>query len=166
MRKILNYILLGAAIALLVFIFIGASYADNGKACMSCHEMKVPVEKWTNSAHEGIECMVCHAEPGWKGLVAAKSTGLGEVTKHLLAEVLAEPIDPAAIHAQVSTDKCLGCHVVAELKPFNKAVDHQLHLDANFDCFDCHRRTAHGNYEERQVRKDKERCLKCHDSEV
>lgn len=162
MKRILKYILLASAAGLLLLSFIGASYSDNGATCASCHEMSVSVEKWTQSAHEGIECARCHAGPGKEGMLEAKSDGVGQVARHFYAQMLKKPIEPGELHAQVPDDRCLSCHKITEIKPFNKAMDHQLHTDASFGCLDCHRRTAHGNYEERKVPRDNPRCQKCH----
>ncbi len=162
MKKVFGYIILAAAVGLIIFIFAGASYSNNGETCKGCHEMKVPVEKWAKSAHEGIECMTCHARPTWGGLLKAKASGVGEVARHLVLAVLKKPVDPALIHARVSPERCRKCHKIEDIRPFNKRMDHQLHLDASFTCIDCHSRTAHGTYEERKVLTDRQRCQKCH----
>lgn len=159
MRKILLYLIAVLCLGLAGFTLAGAVYSEKPDFCTRCHEMQVPVEKLAKSPHEGIECIYCHAELNWPGMLEQKFKGLRNLLKKGVAP---ENIDAALIYSRVPAERCRGCHDNDEIQA-TEHMDHRLHLYAGFTCMDCHSRTAHGTYEERRVTwEERQRCQKCH----
>ncbi|GAW93844.1 cytochrome c3 family protein [Calderihabitans maritimus] len=155
-QKTLLLIILISLVGLGVVGFASLEYTSRPQFCSSCHEMKPMYESWANSSHLTVDCLECHAEPGFTGLIKTKMGALRQVAEHF------KGVDPADIVAEVPSERCTSCHEIEKIKPDNPKFSHQLHLTVNFDCMDCHSRVVHGPEEKKIPDPSRPECAKCH----
>lgn len=154
--------------------------------CSTCHEMKPEFATWAVSAHQKIDCVTCHIEPGVINFVKHKIGALNQVKQHLGRSYLL----PIELPHEIKNEVCLGCHSLnREPTPSGDLkIPHRQHLDQDVSCTTCHRGVAHGQISEREqtidgnfarwtmvagraqmVRKfrvmEMKECLECHQSE-
>lgn len=113
-----------ALLALFIFANIELlHYTTSPQFCKKCHPAETPgplgeVFTWERSNHAkaGVQCIDCHAEPGFRGYMRAKLGGLGDVWSEYVKSpehkmhVLRQAADPIYAAKLVKNDICLFCH--------------------------------------------------------
>jgi nitrate/TMAO reductase-like tetraheme cytochrome c subunit len=134
--------------------------------CKSCHIMEPYYASWSHGAHQGIQCVKCHINPGMENFVFAKLNGLGQVVD----DVLHRTGKPSASVGHLACTRA-GCHTTENLK--NRKIDtgkfkfdHAKHLDQTvlgikIDCGTCH---AHikGGADAQHFEVNTDACITCH----
>jgi cytochrome c nitrite reductase small subunit len=156
----LTILISGAGLVILILSVLGMKVTSKPAFCANCHEIKPAVVAWSVNPHKGVECLECHADPGFSGYVKRKVGGLGEVYKHLT-----NSYDPD-IKAKVNTASCIVCHSGEKASKYPKAknitlssgdsapsMPHEDMLKNKTSCLDCHRDRAHGNLASAQTQK-------------
>jgi len=147
-------------------VILGASFQvieARPEFCKSCHEMEFYYDTWTSSTHvDDADCLRCHTEPGVGGFIDAKIRGVTELIAHITGgyEV---PIQPGV---RVKNPQCLKCHPDAyNIVDTTVEARHDLHMEADILCVDCHSRVVHAAVGEPKVIPANQ-CDDCHDSHV
>ena len=98
-------------------------------------------DSWISSTHvDEVECLGCHTEPGVRGFIDAKIRGVTEFIVHITGDYEV-PIKPGT---RVKNPQCLKCHPDAvEIPDIEVDARHDLHLDYDVLCADCHSRLVH-----------------------
>ena len=136
-----------------VIAFAGLEITCSSWFCTSCHEMEGLGDNWKYSRHgpsnpKMSNCMKCHAQPGFIGLMKAKINGAFSLVYHLSGNYHLEATQPVV---------CLqgGCHLLEDLDRANRphqvvALNHAAHIEVmkkigtRYQCMPCHRHIAHG----------------------
>ncbi len=125
-------------IGLLVFLgSYGVAYTSQPSFCTNCHEVAPAVTNWESSAHNSVDCLKCHAEPGMIGTLERKLGAWKEVKSHLF-----DDLTYADLETIVPANRCFACHKEEELfqdKPFHE----QFVNVENKSCASCHREAIH-----------------------
>lgn len=150
---------------LLILIVGSVGYTSRPSFCSSCHYMVPFYEGWQQSAHNDVDCTVCHFEPGLAGTVRGKIEGLLQVAKYVTnAYKRTKP------WAEISDESCLrsGCHVEELLKAnviFKEGItfDHGPHLSElrkgkSLRCTSCHSQIVQGDH----ITVTETTCFLCH----
>jgi nitrate/TMAO reductase-like tetraheme cytochrome c subunit len=133
----------------------GASYAGwrvynyiehDPTFCTSCHLMKDPFERWSESGHKDVNCHTCHP---------------GNMINNLrqLYLTATNSRDRVEEKAEVPREICSGCHLSndPEWKQVEATVGHKIHaVDNKIDCITCHGAGVH------EFVPTDEMCRKCH----
>ncbi|MBK8550119.1 MAG: NapC/NirT family cytochrome c [Ignavibacteria bacterium] len=53
----------------LVLFAIAAEYTSRPSFCPTCHYMETFYQSWKTSAHNKVDCVECHFEPGLTGTI-------------------------------------------------------------------------------------------------
>ena len=139
-RKTLVYVLIAAAIAAVLGIFVAFGppglYArsESPEFCGSCHVLQPEYEAWFHSgAHSRITCVDCHLpnDTFARHLVWKTLDGVKDALAFHTGRV-SEPIRLSSNGAAVVQENCQRCHAetIARVN-----IDRQ--------CWDCHRRISH-----------------------
>lgn len=160
-RKPKRYILIFSIVSILALALAGSiKYTSRSQFCIICHEMKPIYKTWQSSAHKSVECIKCHSDPGFAGLVTTKTEALREVYLHITGNYR----DPVQMKTDTSTftRRCLSCHkdIKGKGKPHNDA-----HFEVNMNCVDCHKGLVHNPKTNNKV-PSREICVKCHGQEI
>jgi len=155
MKKLI--IILGIALIGIIGSGAAVSYTSQPSFCTSCHEVAPAVESWEVSAHQQVDCMACHADPGFTGKMKIKLNSWKEIKAHLFDNLSPEEV---GAHVEVPADRCLSCHVT-EGEPTNKYAkgldvgslpDFAMHENATeLDCISCHGRDIVHDYDKSEV---------------
>lgn len=157
---------LGMVVVILVAIAgAGTYYTSKSETCGTCHEMRTLYVSWQHSAHDSVQCMQCHSDPGLWGQIVAKVQGAQRLAVHF-----AGTFD--LIRAEVNNPICLGCHpdfdendtlvALADHPLLERFPVHQRHGPLNLKCTNCHARMVHGRLHTSQP-VAAENCRECHE---
>ena len=162
--RILKYFV--SAIILLLFLTVGAAeYTSRPSFCPTCHYMETFYQSWRVSAHNKVDCVECHFEPGISGTVRGKLNGLVQIVNYIsLSYKKRKP------WAEIPDNTCTrsGCH---ERKPLQdttyqfKGVEfnHKNHLQGlrrgkTLKCVSCHSQIVQGTH----IEVTASTCFICH----
>jgi nitrate/TMAO reductase-like tetraheme cytochrome c subunit len=145
-----------AVVGLMAVGFVGMKETSKPGFCSTCHSMKPAYENWANSAHGQVDCMTCHAEPGFSGYVKAKLGGIKQVAVTLTSDV--QPEDVIGL-AHVNEATCISCH---DQEQTDAVMAHKIHASFEFGCLGCHDRVIHDPPELARPDKTQESCVTCH----
>ncbi len=158
-------------VAGMVALLVVAGVASSTPAlCGSCHEMAPSYESWSQSAHTGVKCVMCHETPReWYGQplrAVERARLLARDTVRHLSGRLGEPNDPAAIGrtSPMPDEICLQCHSPDRkaTSGFRILIDHVEHAERTGSCVACHVYTAHPDPELGKPLSLMARCYQCH----
>jgi NapC/NirT cytochrome c family protein/cytochrome c7-like protein len=156
-------------VLLVVLIFILSSggfvvVSSRPGFCNSCHIMEPYYASWQTSTHSEVNCLDCHIQPGFAGLVKGKINGLAQAVDCMVGRMGTKP------NATIYDESCLrqGCHSVEELtkepveyKKFR--FTHQGHLNAEVDGIKITCGLCHSHHEgEDHFNVNPQSCFVCH----
>ena len=78
--------LLFSGIYILVFLILmstAAEYTSRPAFCPTCHYMETFYQSWRTSAHNKVDCVECHFEPGISGTIRGKMNGLVQIVNYV-----------------------------------------------------------------------------------
>lgn len=152
-------------IFLLILTAAAAEYTSRPSFCPTCHYMETFYQSWRTSAHNKIDCVECHFEPGISGTVRGKLNGLVQIVNYVsLSYKKRKP------WAEIPDNTCAraGCHETQELKDsvYNfKGVlfNHKNHLQEQrrgktLKCTSCHSQIVQGTH----IEVTAATCYNCH----
>lgn len=151
-RKGFWAVIAAAVVVGLVFVGTMATISEKPEFCRSCHIMEPYYQSWKHSNHVGVNCLLCHFKPGWRGFVRGKIVALSQFVRYVTVTYGSRP------WAEIEDDSCLrsGCHDRQGLfgpKEFQKGVpfDHEHHLTAlkrgkQLRCTSCHSQIVQGTH--------------------
>ncbi len=157
--------------ALLVFVLLASSggfivVSERTGFCNSCHIMNPYYTSWQQSGHSEVNCLECHVQPGFNGVVRAKLNGLAQAVDCFLGRVHPKP------NALVEDASCLrdGCHTkesllsepVAQVDQKYK-FSHRGHVDARLGGIRLLCTTCHSRFEgQEHFKVNTQDCFICH----
>ena len=157
--------------ALIVFAVLASSggfiaVSEQTGFCNSCHIMNPYYKSWQQSGHSEVNCLECHVQPGFHGIVRAKLNGLAQAVDCFLGRVHPKP------NALVEDASCLrdGCHTkesllsepVAQVDQKYK-FSHRGHIDAQLGSVRLLCTTCHSRFEgQEHFKVNTQNCLICH----
>lgn len=121
--------------------------------CVSCHEMKEPVQKWKDSgtAKNHTNCAGCHFDKGFVGWVEAYESAGTQIVKHFRRdpnEPLRPPEEPLFLDegkepgywSFVPNHRCFQCHDAPNHREIDQPRIHAKLVKniASQPCKDCH----------------------------
>lgn len=117
-----------------------AEAAGKPSFCIKCHEMMPEYQTWQASAHNRLECIVCHRDQSYLRSLQPK---------HLKNDYLL----PLELESPIPDSICEACHTQARtITPSGDIiVPHDKHLAQGVTCVRCHAGVAHGQITERQI---------------
>ena len=159
---------------LLVIILAGSggliTVSEQTWFCNSCHIMNPYYASWKASGHSEVNCLECHIDPGFAGIVRAKLNGIAQAVDYSLGRNGTKP------NALVKDDSCLrdGCHVKESLltEPVTTVnnlykFSHQGHIDATVSGLPLLCTTCHSHFEGKEHFKiSTQVCFICHFSKA
>jgi hypothetical protein len=121
---------------------------------------------WRQSSHSEVNCLECHVQPGFSGIVRAKLNGLAQAVDCFLDRTSPKP------NALVEDASCLrdGCHAkepllsepVAQIDQRYK-FSHRGHIDAGLGGIRLLCTTCHSHFEgQEHFRVNTQACFICH----
>ncbi len=150
--------LLFTGIYLFVFVALfslAAEYTSRPSFCPSCHYMETFYQSWRTSAHNKVDCVECHFEPGISGTIKGKLNGLVQIVNYVsLTYKKRKP------WAEIPDNACArsGCHETQALSDsvYNfKGIEfsHKHHLEdlkrgKKLKCISCHSQIVQGTHME------------------
>jgi nitrate/TMAO reductase-like tetraheme cytochrome c subunit len=150
---------------LLVILTISAEITSRPAFCPTCHYMETFYQSWRTSAHNKVDCVECHFEPGISGTVRGKLNGLVQIVNYLsLSYKKRKP------WADIPDNTCSrpGCH---ERQAFQDttydfkgiAFNHKHHLQElrrgkTLKCISCHSQIVQGTH----IEITPQTCFNCH----
>jgi nitrate/TMAO reductase-like tetraheme cytochrome c subunit len=83
--KLLRIIKYFATIVILLLILTtgAAEYTSRPSFCPTCHYMETFYQSWRTSAHNKVDCVECHFEPGISGTIRGKMNGLVQIVNYV-----------------------------------------------------------------------------------
>lgn len=163
------------AVILLVIILLAGSggiftVSEQTWFCNSCHIMNPYYASWQASEHSEVNCLECHIEPGFAGLVRAKLNGLAQAVDYSLSRNSTKP------NALVRDACCLrdGCHTTESLsaEPVTFIDDrykfsHKGHIGVAVSGLPLLCTTCHSHFEgEEHFKVSTQVCFICHFSKA
>lgn len=162
--RILKYS--STVILLLVILTAGAAeYTSRPSFCPTCHYMESFYQSWRTSAHNKVDCVECHFEPGIAGTIKGKLNGLVQIVSYIsLTYKNRKP------WAEIPDNTCArsGCHekqaIQDTLYDFKGiSFSHKNHLQElrrgkTLKCISCHSQIVQGTHIEVTVAT----CFNCH----
>lgn len=156
----------GIYIGLFLLLLAGsAEYTSRPAFCPTCHYMETFYQSWRTSAHNKIDCVECHFEPGISGTVRGKLNGLVQIVNYMsLSYKKRKP------WAEIPDNTCArsGCHERQALQDtlYNfKGVmfSHKNHLSElkrgkTLKCTSCHSQIVQGTH----IEVTEQTCFGCH----
>lgn len=152
-------------ILLLILTAAAAEYTSRPSFCPTCHYMEPFYQSWRTSAHNRIDCVECHFEPGISGTVRGKLNGLVQIVNYIsLSYKKRKP------WAEIPDNTCnrAGCHETQAFKDttYNfKGVyfSHKHHLEdfrrgKKLKCTSCHSQIVQGTH----MQVTEATCFTCH----
>jgi nitrate/TMAO reductase-like tetraheme cytochrome c subunit len=67
----------------LVLLAGAAEYTSRPSFCPTCHYMESFYNSWKTSAHNKVDCVECHFEPGISGTIKGKANGLVQIVNYV-----------------------------------------------------------------------------------
>ena len=152
-------------ILLLILTAAAAEYTSRPAFCPTCHYMETFYQSWRTSAHNKVDCVECHFEPGISGTVRGKLNGLVQIVNYVsLSYKKRKP------WAEIPDNTCArtGCHETQALKDsvYNfKGIffNHKNHLQEQrrgktLKCTSCHSQIVQGTH----IEVTAATCYNCH----
>jgi hypothetical protein len=159
-------LVIGLEICLLcVVLVVGANiWYSNPKHCVSCHEVKKNFDSWKISSHSSVNCLECHQDKGFKGMMESKARGIFRVLLHFSG------MSPSEIKAVVARERCWQCHTQLRKKyrvgsMANLSDTHSIHLNKGYNCTDCHAEAVHPDNLLESGMPKMIACITCHEQE-
>jgi nitrate/TMAO reductase-like tetraheme cytochrome c subunit len=149
----------------LVLVAISAEYTSRPSFCPTCHYMESFYQSWRVSAHNKVDCVECHFEPGISGTIRGKLNGLVQIVNYVsLSYKKRKP------WAEIPDNTCTrsGCHerqalqdTTYEFKGVN--FNHKHHLEGlrrgkTLKCISCHSQIVQGTH----IEVTAATCFNCH----
>jgi nitrate/TMAO reductase-like tetraheme cytochrome c subunit len=132
--------------------------------CRSCHIMGPYYDSWKHSAHAEVNCLECHLQPGFTGLIKGKINGLAQAVDCAVGRVGTKP------NATIADASCLRsqCHDTQKLA--GETLDcsgvrftHEKHIDQVVDGIRITCGTCHNHFEgDEHFSVDRNACFACH----
>jgi hypothetical protein len=155
-------------IYILLFIIIlaaSAEFTSRPSFCPTCHYMETFYQSWRTSAHNKIDCVECHFEPGISGTIRGKLNGLVQIVNYVsMSYKKRKP------WAEIPDNTCArsGCHETQALQDttYNfKGIqfNHKHHLQElrrgkTLKCTSCHSQIVQGSH----IEVTETTCFTCH----
>lgn len=144
-------LLVGFFTAMIVFLGLGYSvfsYTSTPSFCASCHEMAPQHVTFQSSAHNQIQCVQCHIEPGKKNALKYKLDEGKMFISHLKGE--AKEIFASR---PVLSENCEQCHSRNRLITATGDIiaNHKGHIEKEIPCMTCHSGVVHAKVAERGI---------------
>ena len=152
-------------IFLLFLISASAEYTSRPAFCPTCHYMETFYQSWRTSAHNKVDCVECHFEPGMSGTIRGKLNGLVQIVNYVsLSYKKRKP------WAEIPDNTCArsGCHEMQGMQDslYNfKGVmfSHKNHLQEQrrgktLKCTSCHSQVVQGSH----IEVTEATCFTCH----
>jgi nitrate/TMAO reductase-like tetraheme cytochrome c subunit len=149
----------------LTLIAISAEYTSRPSFCPTCHYMETFYQSWRTSAHNKVDCVECHFEPGISGTIRGKVNGLVQIVNYVsLSYRKRKP------WAEIPDNTCArsGCH---ETQAFQDSTyefkgiqfSHKNHLKElkrgkTLKCTSCHSQIVQGTH----IEVTSSTCFNCH----
>ena len=150
---------------LLLLLSVSAEYTSRPSFCPTCHYMETFYQSWRTSAHNKVDCVECHFEPGISGTIRGKLNGLVQIVNYVsMSYKKRKP------WAEIPDNTCArsGCHEKQALQDstYNfKGVmfNHKNHLQElrrgkTLKCTSCHSQIVQGTHME----VTEATCFNCH----
>lgn len=150
---------------LVIFLAAAAEYTSRPSFCPTCHYMETFYQSWRTSAHNKIDCVECHFEPGISGTIRGKLNGLVQIVNYVsLTYKKRKP------WAEIPDNTCArsGCHEKQSLSDttYNfKGIQfsHKNHLQElrrgkTLKCTSCHSQIVQGSH----IEVTASTCFNCH----
>lgn len=146
-------------IGFLVFTSWSVAYTSSSNFCSTCHEITPMHATWQTSSHKNVDCVACHAQPGFAGVVQTKAKGLKEVYVHLTDNNITLKADAKDIN-------CYSCHQDKVKTDTQQAADRKdphtvKHFDNGMNCITCHSGLVHNEKTNKGV-PSRDACVTCH----
>lgn len=152
-------------VLLLILTAISAEYTSRPSFCPTCHYMETFYQSWRTSAHNKVDCVECHFEPGISGTVRGKLNGLVQIVNYVsLTYKKRKP------WAEIPDNTCArsGCHERQALQDTTyefKGIQfsHKNHLQElkrgkTLKCTSCHSQIVQGSH----IEVTSATCFNCH----
>lgn len=149
----------------LVLLAIAAEYTSRPSFCPTCHYMETFYQSWKTSAHNKVDCVECHFEPGLTGTIKGKLNGLVQIVSYVsLTYKKRKPV------AEIPDNTCArsGCHEKQSLSDSTYdfrgiSFSHKHHLEEQkrgktLKCISCHSQIVQGTHMEVTI----STCTNCH----
>jgi nitrate/TMAO reductase-like tetraheme cytochrome c subunit len=150
---------------LIILTISSMQWTSRSEFCNNCHYMEPFYRAWQHSAHNDVDCVICHYEPGMASKIRGKLAGLEQLFKYATRSYLrSKP------WAEISDASCLrsGCHDQRLLKgktEFKEGIifDHTPHLNQlrrgkELRCTSCHSQVVQGEH----ITVTASTCFLCH----
>ena len=152
-------------ILLVILTAAAAEYTSRPAFCPTCHYMETFYQSWRTSAHNKVDCVECHFEPGISGTVRGKLNGLVQIVNYIsLSYKKRKP------WAEIPDNTCArsGCHEKQALQDTTyefKGIEfsHKHHLQElkrgkTLKCTSCHSQIVQGSH----IEVTTATCFNCH----
>jgi hypothetical protein len=149
----------------LVLLAGAAEYTSRPSFCPTCHYMESFYNSWKTSAHNKVDCVECHFEPGISGTIKGKANGLVQIVNYVtMSYKKRKP------WAEIPDNTCnrVGCHETQQFKDSvydfeGVAFSHKHHLEdfrrgKKLKCISCHSQIVQGTHMEVTG----STCFNCH----
>lgn len=136
------------SLAMLAFLLGAATFTSTPSFCSTCHEMKPQHITFKYSAHNQIQCIECHGQPGLKNTLKNKADLL-----HMVYQHFSEPQTSIISSAGVPDKNCEQCHSRNRLVTATGdiIVNHEGHIEKEIPCITCHSGVVHAKIAERGI---------------
>ncbi len=154
-------------LVLLLFILSSGGFvvvSSQPGFCNSCHIMEPYYASWQTSTHKQVNCLDCHIQPGFAGMVKGKINGMAQAFDCIVGRMSTKP------NATINDQSCLreGCHKLADLtkgpvkyKKYHFA--HEGHLNTDVDGIKITCNLCHSHFEGNEHFKvNSQACFICH----
>lgn len=151
--------------AFLILFASAAEYTSRPAFCPTCHYMETFYQSWRTSAHNKVDCVECHFEPGISGTIRGKLNGLVQIVNYVsLSYKKRKP------WAEIPDNTCArsGCHETKALQDttfYFKGIqfNHKHHLQElkrgkTLKCTSCHSQIVQGTH----IEVTGATCFNCH----
>lgn len=151
--------------AFLLLVAISAEYTSRPAFCPTCHYMESFYQSWRTSAHNKVDCVECHFEPGISGTIRGKLNGLVQIVNYVsMSYKKRKP------WAEIPDNTCArsGCHETQALQDTTyefKGIQfsHKHHLEdlrrgKKLKCTSCHSQIVQGTH----IEVTTATCYNCH----
>jgi len=140
--------------SVLAFLFLLLLFSVNQdiqepSTCGMCHVMVPHYRTWEASAHQRVDCVTCHREPGLEGAIKFQIS-LVEMAYNFATNKYYLPI---AIRGGMSAEPCNNCHALNRDVSASGGliVPHKSHEKMRVNCLECHKGVVHANIAARQL---------------
>ncbi len=132
--------------------------------CNSCHIMNPYYDNWATSAHNEVNCLACHLQPGFAGYIKGKINGMAQSVDCMVGRIGTKP------NATVADASCMRpeCHTTEELVSAKIEFGtvkfaHKNHITKVVDGIKMSCGTCHSHFEgDEHFSVNKKVCFTCH----